>query len=108
VDAVIAYARSEERCRSVQLLSYFGEQESKSCGQCDVCKGEHRSGISNAEFEEISRRIIQLLQSSPMELKEINSNIGGREKSILRVTRWMLDQGNLSLNNLNQLVLKLQ
>ncbi len=106
VDAVIDYARSEERCRSVQLLAYFGEKGSKPCGQCDVCRGEHQSGISNTEFNEISRKIMQLLQASPMEIKELNRNIEGNEKNILRVTRWMLDQGNLEINASNLLVLK--
>ena len=106
VDAVIDYARSEERCRSVQLLAYFGEKGSKSCGQCDVCRGEHQSGISNVEFDEINRKIVQLLLAGPMEIKEINRNIEGNEKNILRVTRWMLDQGNLEMNASNLLVLK--
>jgi predicted transcriptional regulator len=68
--------------------------------------GEHRSGISNAEFAEISAQILQLLASGPMEIVEINRNIEGKEKSLVRVTRWMLDEGKLELNNLNQLGLK--
>jgi ATP-dependent DNA helicase RecQ len=106
VDAVIDYARSEERCRSVQLLTYFGERESKSCGQCDVCKGEHQSGISNAEFNEISAAILRLLNSGPLEISEINKNLEGNEKNIIRVARWMLDHENIALNDLGQLVLK--
>ncbi|MEI7828249.1 MAG: ATP-dependent DNA helicase RecQ [Prolixibacteraceae bacterium] len=105
IDAVIDYARSEEQCRSVRLLAYFGERESKSCGQCDVCKGEHQSGISNAEFNEINSRILVLLTNAPMEIKELNRNIEGNEKNILRVTRWMLDHGNIALNPSGQLVL---
>jgi ATP-dependent DNA helicase RecQ len=107
VDAVIEYARSEEQCRSVRLLAYFGEPGSKPCGHCDVCKGEHRSGISNAAFEEISGKIYQLLQSQAVEVKELYRNMEGNEKSIMRVVRWMLDEGKVELNNLNQLKLKL-
>jgi ATP-dependent DNA helicase RecQ len=107
VDAVIDYARSEDQCRSVRLLAYFGERESKNCGQCDVCKGEHQAGISNAEFKEISSRILELLTIGPLEIKEVNRNMEGNEKNILRVTRWMLDHGNIALNDTGQLVLKL-
>lgn len=106
VDAVIDYARSEDQCRSVQLLTYFGERESNSCGACDVCKGEHQSGISNAEFNDISSRILGLLAAGSMEIKELNRNLEGNEKNILRVTRWMLDHGNIALNASGQLIKK--
>jgi ATP-dependent DNA helicase RecQ len=88
------------------LLAYFGERESKNCGQCDVCKGEHQAGISNAEFKEISSRILELLTIGPLEIKEVNRNMEGNEKNILRVTRWMLDHGNIALNASGQLVIK--
>ena len=29
---------TDNQCRSRQLLSYFGEEDSHDCGCCDVCK----------------------------------------------------------------------
>lgn len=106
VDAVIDYARTEDRCRSVQLLSYFGEQGSKPCGQCDVCKGEHQSGISNFEFKIISENIRLLLAAKPMEIKEMITQCEGNEKSIMKVARWLLDQGTIEINPSNMLIFK--
>ncbi len=106
VDAVIQYAQSEDQCRSVQLLAYFGEPGSGSCGSCDVCRGEHQSGISNSEFEEISLKIRQLLLVVPMDIKEVVSQCNGNEKSVLKVARWLLDHGDLEINASNLLVLK--
>lgn len=106
VDAVIKYANSEYPCRSEQLLAYFGERGSGACGQCDVCKGEHKSGISNSEFEDISLKISELLSVHPLEIKDLISQCEGNEKSVLKVARWLLDQGNLEMNSSNLLVLK--
>jgi superfamily II DNA helicase RecQ len=45
-----------DSCRSVQLLSYFG-QNSYDCGNCDVCiKANHTNNINEKEM------IIQIIQ----------------------------------------------
>jgi ATP-dependent DNA helicase RecQ len=106
VDAVIDYARSETRCRSVQLLAYFGETESRSCGQCDVCKGEHQSGISNSEFEAISVKIKELLEINPLVIRELISRCESNEKNVLKVTRWLLDQKSIQTDSSNMLFWK--
>ena len=106
VDAVIRYASSEYPCRSEQLLAYFGERGSGSCRQCDVCKGEHKSGISNSEFEDISFKISELLSIQPLEIKDLIRQCEGNEKNVLKVARWLLDQGNLEMDSFNLLVLK--
>jgi ATP-dependent DNA helicase RecQ len=38
LDSVAEYARSRD-CRAVYLRRYFGEDEGKPCGICDVCRG---------------------------------------------------------------------
>ncbi|WP_116105490.1 ATP-dependent DNA helicase RecQ [Lewinella sp. IMCC34191] len=40
IDTMIAYCESEDRCRSRQLLLFFGEQDAPACGICDVCRRE--------------------------------------------------------------------
>jgi ATP-dependent DNA helicase RecQ len=99
VDAVIQYAQSSDRCRSVRLLSYFGELESGSCGQCDVCLGEHVSGISNRDFESVSLKIRQILEGGGLEIRELIRQCNEDEKKVLKVSRWLLDQGDLEMGN---------
>lgn len=50
IDDVIKYAEDDYICRSRQLLRYFGDTESKNCGQCDVCIGNKK------QSEEIKER----------------------------------------------------
>jgi ATP-dependent DNA helicase RecQ len=106
VDSVIDYALSSGVCRSARLLAYFGERESNACGQCDVCKGEHKSGISNYEFESISLKIKKLLQDIPMDIKELITHFDENEKAVLKVARWLLDQQTIITNDSNQLILR--
>ena len=40
LNAVIAYATGNDKCRSKVLLEYFGEKNSTACGCCDVCVNE--------------------------------------------------------------------
>ena len=42
MNAILDYVKEEDECRSVFLLRYFGQRDSKPCGGCDVC----RSGTS--------------------------------------------------------------
>lgn len=37
IKSMIAYATTDNVCRSRLLLHYFGETNAKDCGQCDVC-----------------------------------------------------------------------
>jgi hypothetical protein len=41
-----------------------------------------------------------------MEINEITGGMEGNEKKVLRVVRWMLDQGTIGLTKTNHLILK--
>lgn len=45
IDAMINYGTNNKVCRSRQLLSYFGQNKSKDCHQCDVCLDTDAKGI---------------------------------------------------------------
>ena len=106
VDSVIGYALSGDVCRSRALLAYFGEQGSGSCGQCDVCQGEHLCGISNSEFERISLEVKSHLLNGACDSRTLMGQCTGNEQSILKVIRWLMDQQIISLNGSGWLELK--
>ncbi len=43
INAIIKYANNSRKCRSRQLLRYFGEKTSKPCGKCDVCLAKNKA-----------------------------------------------------------------
>ena len=38
LDAMTGYATEDSLCRSRYLLKYFGQDESRDCGTCDICR----------------------------------------------------------------------
>jgi ATP-dependent DNA helicase RecQ len=91
VDSVIDYAINDQKCRSVVLLEYFGQFGSEPCGQCDVCKGDHESGIRFADFSRVSAKIHKILFSESYSIDQIVKMIDEQEPIVIKVARWMLD-----------------
>lgn len=73
IDAVIAYLNNDYRCRSQQLLEYFGETGSKPCNICDVCRAEkEREATTDATVADARRLIMDLLSDrKPHSLTEV-------------------------------------
>lgn len=50
VYSVIEYATTGHTCRSVLLLTYFGQQSAGNCGHCDVCSERKKTQLSVTAF----------------------------------------------------------
>ena len=103
VDSVLNYAANNQKCRSVALLEYFGQYNSEPCCSCDVCKGEHESGISFADFIRISGKTAQTLSERSCSIDVLVKIINEPETNILKVARWLMDNGALSSGSNGQL-----
>jgi ATP-dependent DNA helicase RecQ len=95
VDSVINYASKDQQCRSVVLLEYFGQYGSENCGFCDVCTGDHASGIKLADFNRISDKISKILIAESYSIDKLVKQINESEPAVLKVSRWLLDNGRL-------------
>ncbi|MBQ8152149.1 MAG: RecQ family ATP-dependent DNA helicase [Prevotella sp.] len=49
IESMLRYAKDNSRCRSRQLLEYFGEKGTRDCGQCDVCQSNHHHDTKQAQ-----------------------------------------------------------
>ena len=58
IQSMLQYIQREDRCRSRQLLEYFGESNTHDCGKCDVCM----NGLSTpSEEQQAQQAILQLV-----------------------------------------------
>jgi len=102
VGKMIDYAESKNKCRSVILLDYFGE-ESDRCGTCDMCRERNELELSKYEFDLILEDIKEILSANNPDAKELVSMISYPEEKVIRVLRWLLDHNKITRDDDNRL-----
>lgn len=104
---VLDYITDPHICRSRVLLSYFGEEATKDCGTCDVCRAAKNDKLTDADFAAIRDLLLDLLDDAPRSIIDLVANLPYPErKSILAIrfladndSRFHLSDGNLSKKN---------
>ncbi|MCB0804825.1 MAG: RecQ family ATP-dependent DNA helicase [Bacteroidales bacterium] len=92
LEAVISYLGNATKCRSRQLLAYFGEKDSNRCGKCDVCVERNRIELSEYEFDRVLNQIKPLLKTTPCDIKTLAETLSGtNHDKIIKVIQWLLD-----------------
>jgi ATP-dependent DNA helicase RecQ len=94
LEKMIDYAESKNRCRSVILLDYFGE-ESDRCGTCDACRERNELDLSKYEFDIILEEIKSILAEKNPDAEELAGNISFPEEKVIKVIRWLLDHNKI-------------
>jgi ATP-dependent DNA helicase RecQ len=93
--SVLDYVREEHICRSQVLLAYFGEKSTKPCGQCDICLKNQENNLSDEEFEKIREAVLDILKNQQLTSGELIKSLNFKEKKLLQVIRFMLDNRQL-------------
>lgn len=104
VNDILKYVENEAICRSIQLVSYFGEVDALPCGVCSVCISK-KSNSGNKELRIISEKIMILLEENDLTSREISEKLTFAEASIVRTIRLLADSGKIKINIKNQYTL---
>lgn len=92
IKAMISYATAEENCRSRMLLRYFGEKNEHNCGQCDVCLQKHETGLKQGDFQDLKKRVLNLLSKSPCSTIELISLLNTDKEKTVRTISFLLSE----------------
>lgn len=99
LERMINFVTNHTRCRSQQLLAYFGETAPKRCGYCDVCLQRNNVDLSELEFDQVVEVIKPMLKESaysPRELVALFPTIDARK--VFRAIGWLLDNDKVIRN----------
>lgn len=106
IDSVIRYVTNDSKCRSMQLLEYFGEKNSYRCGECDACKVRNRLKLSRYEFDQILNEVKRVLQESPKSPGQLIIELNFNKEDVRNVVQWLIENNKIEYNILNKLVWK--
>ena len=101
VQQLLNYVENNKICRSVQLVTYFGETTASPCGICSVCSSKKET-FSKKELLKISKIILLELEGGPKTSREILENIDQREVLVLKTIALLLGNKTISLDQRNR------
>ena len=97
LDSVIAYVTSTTKCRSEMLLQYFGQTDTRRCGQCDTCISRNRLELSQTEFDDVIEVIKPVLLNKHMNLQDLIWECGNiNQERLITVVRWLKETGKIT------------
>lgn len=99
IGAMLDYVESNTVCRSKMLLAYFGETDTEACGICDVCLSEKNTNVDTDEFKQMESFILNILDKSVLSLKQLTDSVPFPSSKVLKVIRFLIDEGVLINNN---------
>lgn len=101
LQAVIDYVANDSCCKSVQLLSYFGETDAKPCNICSVCVAKKNS-ISPKQITLVKEAILQALDSQSLTSRSLLQVLSYKEMHIIEALRKLLEEEKISLTSRNE------
>jgi ATP-dependent DNA helicase RecQ len=105
VAAVLHYVENTHLCRSLQLVNYFGEENTVPCGICSVCC-QASEVLKRKEANRIAAAILALLKSGALSSRDISEKLTFTESNIVQVLQLLVDSEKISMNATNQYTLR--
>lgn len=100
VRAMLNYIEDEGTCKSIQLLTYFGEDDLEPCGICSVCKSG-KSPKATQDLKSVKHRIIELLEKTDLSSRDICQILKLPEDQVKNVIKLLLEHHIIKITKSN-------
>lgn len=99
IDYMLYYAESTHRCRSSILTEYFGENDSKDCGCCDVCIERKREPQSPTEEKILIETVCNCIDKAPIHPEQLIDSIDNNKDCIINAITYLLEEEKVYYNS---------
>ena len=100
VKSMLNYVENETTCKSMQLLAYFGEKDSKPCGICSVCTNTKKN-VKPQDTNTIKTRVIELLENGDQSSRNMIAALNCSETELKTVLKLLLEHHIISITPTN-------
>ncbi|OEJ98549.1 recombinase RecQ [Flavivirga aquatica] len=100
VKAILEYIENNSTCKSIQLLSYFGEKDIKPCGICSVCINTKKKEAPQ-NINAIKKRIIELLESGDKSSRDMIPLLKCPEYLLINALKLLLEHHIITVTQKN-------
>lgn len=94
VEAMLDYAFGDDGCRVRRMLDYFGEEDSRDCGKCDVCRLKKKTP-HHISKEEMIKKVWEYMQMFPSGVTQtvLERNFTPDDRLAADALRFLVDEG---------------
>ena len=100
VKAMLNYIENDSTCKSMQLLTYFGETDIKPCGICSVCIKKTKTEKPE-DLKSLKNRIIELLENGDKSSRQIIAALNASEDNTKKVLKLLLEHNIVTITQTN-------
>jgi ATP-dependent DNA helicase RecQ len=100
VKDVISYISNDTECKSLQLLTYFGESINTNCGFCSVCINQ-RGGSKKTSQTTGIEIVISLLQKESLSSRALIEQSSLSDSEITDILKVLLEKKAIRITNFN-------
>lgn len=100
VKAMIDYIENDSVCKSVQLLSYFGEKDTQPCGICSVCIKQKKESHTKTPIP-LKNRVIEILEQGEQSSRDMAFKLQCDDTELKSVLKLLLEHKIVTITPAN-------